>query len=586
MHEPFVGAVRSASAPIHSNSARTDQNPRRAAHQLAWHVPRALACLPYRVAPVRLLAIAIIGAGLVFRLSQFFSGRSMWLDESVLAINILNRSVGGLSHPLDFDQGAPLGFLVVVKVLALGFGNSEDVLRLFPLLCGIGALPLMYIVARKVMTDAGALIALFLFACADGLIYYSTELKQYSCDVIAGLAISAVAITPGRPTWRRYAAASVVGAVAIWFSHATFFFLPAIFVAYGAYFLAQRTWSDLGRIVMVSLLLLGVSSALFYEISFRDLGHLQSSVGNPGTSGGGLHVVIGNVAEAIGLPFGQGGIPQIVRLLALASALAGAIFLLRRRFDHALIVGLPIAFVLAATARHRYPTFERTLLFVIPGVSLFVAHGIYSISRLARKTAIMVIVGAALTILVVEHPVAEAARHLAHPRQKEEIKPLLVELVHRWQPGDSLYVYYSAQYAFRYYHECGCLGASSSAPPLSFARQTAVGPMLFSRALRSRPPHFVVGLWAQGYPRLWARDHYNVYRRDVRRMLGGRRVWILFSHANSIRELRFEDTELPLLLDRLGTPITKISRFHSELLLYDLRTKGGRRGSTRSPTPP
>jgi len=535
---------------------------------------------------VHFIAIAIIGAGLVFRLSQFFSGRSMWLDESVLAINILHRSVGGLSHHLDFEQGAPLGFLVVVKVLELGFGKSEDALRLFPLLCGIGSLPLMYIVARKVLTDAGALIALLLFACADGLIYYSTELKQYSCDVAAGLAISAVAITPGRPTWRRYAAASVVGALAIWFSHATFFFLPATFLAYGTYFVTQRAWSDLGRIVIVSFLLLGVSSALFYEISFRDLGHLQSSVGNPATSGGGLRVVITNVGQGMGLPFAQGGVPELVRPLALASALAGAIFLFRRRFDHSFILGLPIAFVVGATALHRYPTFERTLLFVIPGVSLFVAHGIYSISRLARRTALVVIVGAALTILVAEHPVAAAARHLAHPRQKEEIKPLLVELVHRWQPGDSLYVYYSAQYAFRYYRECGCLGASSSAPPLSFATQTAVGHKLFSRALRSRPPHFVVGLWAQGYPRLWARDRYNVYRRDVRRMLGQRRVWILFSHANTIRELRFEDTELPRLLDRLGTRITRISRFHSELFLYDLRAKGRRHGSTRSTTPP
>ena len=573
-------------AVIRSNKIAQDQSSGRRGLRLAQQVVRAPVGLPSRVAPVRLFAIAIIGAGLVFRLSQFFSGRSMWLDESVLAINVLDRSVGGLSHRLDFEQGAPLGFLVVVKVLQLAFGKSEDVLRLFPLLCGIGALPLMYVVARKVTTEAGALIALVLFACADGLIYYSTELKQYSCDVIAGLAISAVAITPGRPTWRRYAAACVVGAVAIWFSHATFFFLPAIFIAYGTYFVTQRAWSDLGRILIVSLLLLGVSSAFFYEISFRDLAHLQSTVGNAGTSGGGLRVVISNVGEAMGLPFSPGRVPALVRPLALGSALVGAIFLLRRRFDHALILGLPIAFVIGATALHRYPTFERTLLFVIPGVSLFVAHGISSISRLARRSALIVIVGTALAILVVEHPVTAAARHLAHPREREEIKPLLFDLAHRWQPGDSLYVYYSAQYAFRYYRECGCLGASSSTPPLSFATEDVVGRKLFSRALRSRPPQFVVGLWAQGNQRLWKRDHYAIYRRDVRKMLGQPRVWLLFSHANSIRELRFEDTELPRLLDRLGTRITRISRFHSELFLYDLRTKGRGQRSRRSTTPP
>jgi hypothetical protein len=516
---------------------------------------------------VHLAAIAIIGAGLAFRLSQYFSGRSMWLDEASLALNVLDRSIGGLSHQLDFGQGAPLGFLVIVKVLVVALGKSEAVLRLFPLLCGIGALPLMYVLARRVTSEMPALIALVLFAAADGLIYYSTELKQYSSDVLLALAISAVAITPGRPTVRRYVAVCALAAAGIWISHVVVFFAAAVFVAYVGYFVRDRDRPDLVRVALPTLGVL-VSFALFYVISFRDLLYLEAGVGGSKHSGGLVRVVISNVGEAMALPFASGGLPEVVRPLALASALAGALFLLRSRIHTALILGLPLAFAFAAMALHRYPTFERTLLFFIPAVCLFVAHGIYSISRLGRRTIVTVVVGAVLTGVIVEHPVAAAARHLSHPRRKEEVKPLLRELVARWRPGDTLYVFYSSQYALRYYVECGCAGTSSSAPPLSFARRQAAGPKLFSQALRSVPPHLFVGVWAP--PRAWARYHYDFYRRSVRRMFGRGRVWFLFSHANTLRERHFEEVLVPGLLNRAGNRLVFLSRFHAQLFLYDL----------------
>jgi hypothetical protein len=510
------------------------------------------------------VAAVIIGAGAAFRLVQYFSGRSLWLDESLLALNILGRSVTGLSHTLDFHQGAPLGFLVGVKTLVLAFGKSEEVLRLIPLLCGLAALPLMYVVARKVTSDLGALIALLLFSCAGSLVYYSSELKQYSCDVTAGLAISAVAITRGRPTWRRYVAVSVVGAIAIWFSHTTAFFVAAVTIAYAGHFVLERSWNDLRRMAVSSALWI-TSFVFFYFISFRDVKSLEAATGGVSNSSR-LVDVRADVAQAIGFPLGHGGVPEIVRPVALAAAVVGGLLLLRQRIHAALILGLPIILMLFAAAIDKYPVFERTILFIIPAVIVFTAHGIASVWRPARRLPALAVVGVALTAFVAYHPVANAARHVAHPLKKEESKPLLRELARRWRPGDSLYVHYGAQYVFRYYAECGCLGVSTSKPPFSFATRRTEGPKLFSPALRSRPPHFIIGE-SQGA--------IEMRRRDIRRMVGQPRVWILFSHANSKQGLHFENVVLPRYLDTFGTQLAKITRFHATLFLYDLASRPG-----------
>jgi hypothetical protein len=57
--------------------------------------------------------VLILGLGL--RLAQY-AGRSLWLDEALLALNIIHRPIGGLFRVLDYHQGAPLGFLLLEKM--------------------------------------------------------------------------------------------------------------------------------------------------------------------------------------------------------------------------------------------------------------------------------------------------------------------------------------------------------------------------------------------------------------------------------------------------------------------------------------
>ena len=64
-------------------------------------------------------------------LRHYSSGRSLWGDEAALARNVLSRDLTALLGPLDHDQIAPFGFLVLTKGATWLFGSvDEAVLRL------------------------------------------------------------------------------------------------------------------------------------------------------------------------------------------------------------------------------------------------------------------------------------------------------------------------------------------------------------------------------------------------------------------------------------------------------------------------
>ena len=68
---------------------------------------------------------SLIVLGTLLRLRQYFSGRSLWADEASLAYNLVHRDFLGLMRPLNYDQGAPVGFLFIEKLLITVLGNID-----------------------------------------------------------------------------------------------------------------------------------------------------------------------------------------------------------------------------------------------------------------------------------------------------------------------------------------------------------------------------------------------------------------------------------------------------------------------------
>ncbi|NJN31932.1 MAG: hypothetical protein HC824_17050, partial [Synechococcales cyanobacterium RM1_1_8] len=121
-------------------------------------------------------------------LVQYASNRALWADEAVLALNLVNRSWGELAGPLDYDQGAPLLYLWATKLAIVLWGNQELALRLVPLLGSLVGLGLFYQLARQFLGPWRSTLALVWFGSLRYLLYYATELKQYSTDVTLAIA--------------------------------------------------------------------------------------------------------------------------------------------------------------------------------------------------------------------------------------------------------------------------------------------------------------------------------------------------------------------------------------------------------------
>src|SRR5512138_158795 len=95
----------------------------------------AASVIPLHVSREKIFQIAIVGIiafGVVLRASKYLPAWSMRGDELAVTLNLINRSpLELITKPLDYEQAAPVGFILAVKDLITIFGQSEYVLR-FP----------------------------------------------------------------------------------------------------------------------------------------------------------------------------------------------------------------------------------------------------------------------------------------------------------------------------------------------------------------------------------------------------------------------------------------------------------------------
>ncbi len=160
----------------------------------------------------------VLGMGVLLALIQYFSGRSIWLDEAKIALNILDRSYLGLLEPLHSNQVAPILFLWAERFFGDLFGINDMSLRLFPLLAYLASTFLLYKLL-KLLTPSAKLwfIAATLFAFCQPMIYFASEVKQYMVDVCVMLLLLYLVLRPFQSETRKMLVLSVVGVLCIGF---------------------------------------------------------------------------------------------------------------------------------------------------------------------------------------------------------------------------------------------------------------------------------------------------------------------------------------------------------------------------------
>lgn len=147
----------------------------------------------------------------------------------------MHRSFAGLLKPLDNHQGAPVGFLLLEKLVVSLLGSHEYALRLMPLVASILTLPLFYLLCRQFLSRPIAVIALIVVAMGEKQYDYSADTKQYAVDVFVTVALMLLAMLAVGNSLRQTAgsrrgliALAIAGAMAVWFSHPAVFVLGAI----------------------------------------------------------------------------------------------------------------------------------------------------------------------------------------------------------------------------------------------------------------------------------------------------------------------------------------------------------------------
>jgi len=498
----------------------------------------------------------IIFAGIVFRVVQYLYNRSLYIDEARdTVVGILGRSFRDLFAPPPsiFTPSPPAGFFVVEKLAVLFWGDSEYVLRLFPLIIGIVSLFLFYYVAKQYTAKPfAALIALILFATLKPLIYYSSSVRPYSGDVAIALIIYLVAlyIHSKKLTPARIFLFGVVGAIVVWFSNPSVFVLAGAWISLAIFSLKERNWKRIGGLGIAGIIWV-LSFTVYYFLYLTNLTRSYK------------YFYLALKGEDAFMPFPPVSFADlkwfIVRFFHTFEETAGfyipgiaaLVFIIgcvsnfkdnRRPF---IILISPAFLVLLASGLDMYPIRHRTVLFLVPAMVFLIGEGIeYIRDKTSEHSPLIWIVMAGLLLF---HPLMSAGYHLIKPILREEIKPVMQYVKDHWQDGDVLYIHYRAHPAFTYY-----------AKKYGFDKDD-----------------YIVGVYAGDRYDIWAFsvDYLKVYTDDLDKLRGRKRVWVLFVHTPLLKKGINEEVFFLYYLNTIGKQIDSFKSVGSSVYLYDLSIK-------------
>ncbi len=422
-------------------------------------------------AAVRPVVAAVIVVGAALRVVYYLVGRSFWIDEARLALNIAERSYRALLQPLAYDQTAPVLFLWAERLaFALG-GANELALRALPLLAGIACVLITYPLARRVLSAPAAVLATAVTAFSPTLVHYSSELKPYSSDALVAMVLALVAFDwlaePG--SRRRLVILASVGLVAPWVSAPAIFVLAAIGVT-AVWVAARRQPSTLPA----AIALLGAwvtSFGLAYLLSYRSVSqapymrrfweHAFLRPGAPdlvtrawalwrevlwGAFLGGPSA--GNVSGASGLQALNANLAAVV----FTGLLVHGLRRLKLTVDApgmAVLIAPGLALLAAAVARV-YPIGLRIALFEAPLLAIILAAGLEPVVRaipLRTPARRWLALGAIWVLPAFRTTLAE----IADLKDYEPMRRLVHEYQRQRRPGEPVYVLAGAVPAWAFY---------------------------------------------------------------------------------------------------------------------------------------
>jgi len=494
-------------------------------------------------------AAAAGAAGAALRLRELLGRRSLWLDEAMLANNVVRRGWWRLTEPLDDNQGAPVGFLWAQRAAVNAFGDNEYAHRALPFVAGLAVLVLVYLVARRLASARVAAAAVALAALCPPLVRYAAEAKQYSVDAAVALAVTWLALRARDPGpqgggggTRAVAAWGAGSAAAVWLSH------YAVFVVAGTAAVLVASLAGRRRAAAVAgAAAAAVSFAALYALSLRELGanpvltgYWAAGFPPPGAGAGSAGAWLARRVPAV--LGGTAGFRPAALAGALVVAGAATLWAAPGRRRALALLAAPSAVLVAAAGARAYPLAGRLALGAVPALVVLAAAGLDARPRWARAAA-----GAGVAVLAAGW-LGPAASIVRSPTTIAEIRPVLEEVAARFGPGDHLVVHDVTEPPARYY------GAHLGLVPERRLVWQPAGPACAGGPARERAEVFPAG--------------------------GSGRVWVVYAYRLSTRPPD-EAAQVFARLDGLARRRATVVGPGASAALYDLGAP-----PARAPAPP
>ncbi|WP_163666102.1 hypothetical protein [Adonisia turfae] len=492
-----------------------------------------------------------LGIGILMRLSQYFSNRSLWFDEVALGLNLLDRNYLELLEALDYNQAAPPLFLWVEKFAIDTLGSHEFALRLFPLLGGLLSLGLFYRFTQQFTQGWGRPIAILLFSVLGYIAYFSTETKPYSWDVAIALLLFMVLISMDtlKPSLRKLSMAGMLGIVSIWLSFPSIFILAGV---EGANILTLQpwkiSWQSLKEFLLRRIPLYGVWIGSFVGLYFGVISKALSETELANSWAGRYPDNFWDIVwllDSFGRFFYRPlGFPSPTDGVAMVAFVTGCILLYRRSKRRLLYLGSPFIISLIAAFLHKYPFRERLILFLTPFALILLSEGIvFWLERWKQKPRILGVISLIMAITMIFMPLQRGLRVTIVPTglHFDHVRPTIEYIDTHWQSGDKLYVLPGAQLQFKFYNRRFELPTSD---------------IVLSQLQN-------IGIWKVSDEDL--EQHYRELRTlKTTELQNKKRVWILLARKRAESEEAIVEQ-----LNRLGSPLERKQYPGAMVGLYD-----------------
>jgi mannosyltransferase len=376
-----------------------------------------------------LLLWAIVLMAVVLRLVAL-GRKSFWLDE-IASVAISRRPSQVFWHFLWHDEGNMALYYVLLKPwLHLGYG--EATVRLLSVLAGIVSVPVMYLLAKRLLGAGSAMLAAALLALSTCAISVSQEARAYSLVVLAVLLSTYLFVRLiERPSYFFALAYGLAAGLTCYFHYFGVLVPAAHAVSLIALPAERRPWKPL---ILAGAIITAMASPILWLIHTQDLVHI-SWVQRPSWLE--LYHLGVYLAADGGKAFGA-------VLLTLELVLAGAFLASIKtqwrvaddrpmRWRYALItstVATPVLIALLVSIV-RPVFYHRFLIICLPGWLLLIAGGMISIpSRAWRTRAIAAVCALSLTTTII-----------LYRRLNEDWRSAVQYLVANTRPEDGVLYY-------------------------------------------------------------------------------------------------------------------------------------------------